>query len=151
MWKTIHQLTNKKSKTAKINELIIDQKVTTNPDEIADGMKKYFKILDLFCQIISQSQMGIIILKLMSTLLNDNGLAAHPGNGFCCLSYFRRISKSNNFHSCIFEISEMTTHDTHAPAIIDALLNSLGDIFFGYFFRDIPCWLGDIFFSFVTI
>ncbi|CAB4022521.1 Hypothetical predicted protein [Paramuricea clavata] len=36
MWKTINQLTNKKSKTAKINELIIDQKVTTNPDEIAE-------------------------------------------------------------------------------------------------------------------
>ena len=42
MWKTINQLTNKKSKTTKINELIIDQKVTTNPDEIAEGMNKYF-------------------------------------------------------------------------------------------------------------
>ena len=42
MWKTINQLTNKKSKTTKINELIIDQKATTNPDEIAEGMNKYF-------------------------------------------------------------------------------------------------------------
>jgi hypothetical protein len=42
MWKTINQLTNKKSKTTKINELIIDQKVTTNPDEIAECMNKYF-------------------------------------------------------------------------------------------------------------
>ena len=42
MWKTINQLTNKKSKTTKINELIIDQKVTTNPDAIAEGMNKYF-------------------------------------------------------------------------------------------------------------
>ena len=42
MWKTINQLTNKKLKTTKINEVIIDQKVTTNPDAIAEGMNKYF-------------------------------------------------------------------------------------------------------------
>ena len=42
MWKTINQLTNKKSKTTKVNKLIIDQKVTTNSDEIANGLNKYF-------------------------------------------------------------------------------------------------------------
>ena len=42
MWKTINQLKNKKSKTTKINELVIDQKVATNPDAIAEGMNEYF-------------------------------------------------------------------------------------------------------------
>ena len=42
MWKTINQLTNKKSKTTSINELVIDQKVITEPEEIADSLNTYF-------------------------------------------------------------------------------------------------------------
>ena len=42
MWKTINQLTNKKSKTTNINELVIDQKVITEPEEIADSLNTYF-------------------------------------------------------------------------------------------------------------
>ena len=42
MWKTINQLTNKKSKTTNINELVIDQKVITQPEEIADSLNTYF-------------------------------------------------------------------------------------------------------------
>ena len=38
MWKTINQLTNKKSKATKINELVIDQKVITEPEEIPDSL-----------------------------------------------------------------------------------------------------------------
>ncbi len=48
MWKTINQLKNKKSKTTKINELIIDQKVATNPDEIAGGLNKYFNDIYIY-------------------------------------------------------------------------------------------------------
>ena len=39
MWKTINQLTNKKSN---INELIINQQVVTKPNEIADSLITYF-------------------------------------------------------------------------------------------------------------
>ena len=42
MWKTINQLTIKKSKTANINELVIDQKVITEPEKIADSLNTYF-------------------------------------------------------------------------------------------------------------
>ena len=42
MWKTINQLTNKKSKTTNINELVIDQKVITEPERIADSLNTYF-------------------------------------------------------------------------------------------------------------
>ncbi|CAB4014726.1 Hypothetical predicted protein [Paramuricea clavata] len=42
MWKTINQLTNKKLKTTNINELVIDQKIITKPDQIADAMNNYF-------------------------------------------------------------------------------------------------------------
>ena len=42
MWKTINQLTNKKSKTTNINELVIDQKVITEPEKIADSLNTYF-------------------------------------------------------------------------------------------------------------
>ena len=42
MWKTINQLTIKKSKTTNINELVIDQKVITEPEEIADSLNTYF-------------------------------------------------------------------------------------------------------------
>ena len=42
MWKIINQLTNKKSKTTNINELVIDQKVITEPEEIADFLNSYF-------------------------------------------------------------------------------------------------------------
>ena len=42
MWKTINQVKNKKSKTTNINELVIDQKVITEPEEIADSLNAYF-------------------------------------------------------------------------------------------------------------
>ena len=42
MWKTINKVTNKKSKTTNINELIIDQKVITEPEKIADSLNTYF-------------------------------------------------------------------------------------------------------------
>ena len=42
MWKTINQLTNKKSKTTNINELVIDQKVITEPEKIADSLNTNF-------------------------------------------------------------------------------------------------------------
>ena len=42
MWKTINQLTTKKSKTTNINELVIDQKVITEPEKIADSLNTYF-------------------------------------------------------------------------------------------------------------
>ena len=42
MWKTINQLTNKKSKTTNINELVIDQNVITEPEKIADSLNTYF-------------------------------------------------------------------------------------------------------------
>ena len=42
LWKTINQLTNKKSKTTNINELVIDQKVITEPGKIADSLNTYF-------------------------------------------------------------------------------------------------------------
>ena len=42
MWKTINQLTNKKSKTTNINELVIDHKVITEPEKIADSLNTYF-------------------------------------------------------------------------------------------------------------
>ena len=40
--KTINQLTNKKSKTTNINELVIDQNVITEPEKIADSLNTYF-------------------------------------------------------------------------------------------------------------
>ena len=42
MWKTINQLTNKKSKTTNINELVIDQKVITEPEEIAGRFLNFY-------------------------------------------------------------------------------------------------------------
>ena len=42
MWKIINQLTNKKSKATKINELVIDQKVITEQEEIPDSLNIYF-------------------------------------------------------------------------------------------------------------
>ena len=42
MWKTINPLTNKKSKATNINELVINQKVITEPEEIADSLNTYF-------------------------------------------------------------------------------------------------------------
>ena len=38
----INQLTIKKSKTTNINEFVIDQKVITEPEEIADSLNTYF-------------------------------------------------------------------------------------------------------------
>ena len=43
MWKTINQLTNKKSKTTNINELINNEPVVTEPEKIvADSLNTYF-------------------------------------------------------------------------------------------------------------
>ena len=42
MWKTINQLTNKTSKITNINELVIDQKIITEPEEIAFYLNTYF-------------------------------------------------------------------------------------------------------------
>ncbi|CAB4003372.1 Hypothetical predicted protein [Paramuricea clavata] len=42
MWKTINQLTNTKSKTTNINELIINQEIVTQPEKIADSLNTYF-------------------------------------------------------------------------------------------------------------
>jgi hypothetical protein len=42
MWKTINQLTNKKSKTTNINELVIDKNIIKKPDQIEDAMNNYF-------------------------------------------------------------------------------------------------------------
>ena len=36
------QLTNKKSKTTNINELIINQEIVTEPEKIADSLSAYF-------------------------------------------------------------------------------------------------------------
>ena len=67
MWKTINQLTNTKSKTTNINELIINQEIVTEPEKIADSLNTYFNEIgtvlakDLY-------QKAIIHLKRMSSL-----------------------------------------------------------------------------------
>ncbi len=58
MWKTINQLTNKKSKTTSINELIINEEIVTEPEKIADSFNTYFN--------------AIIHLKRMSSLPINN-------------------------------------------------------------------------------
>ena len=42
MWKTINKLTNKNSKTTKINELNVKGVSITNSDSIADALNTYF-------------------------------------------------------------------------------------------------------------
>ena len=40
-WKTSNQLTNIKSKSSSINELVINQQVVTEPEKIADSLNTY--------------------------------------------------------------------------------------------------------------
>ncbi len=56
--------------TTKIIELIIGQKVPTNPDEIADGLNKYFN--DIGTALAGNLPNGKIVLKRMSTLLKPH-------------------------------------------------------------------------------
>ena len=59
-WKTINHLLGKESKQCKVNELLIDDKTLTTPDEIAEGFNNYF------------SEIGPNLAKDIDTSSNSN-------------------------------------------------------------------------------
>ena len=73
MWKTIIQQTNKKSKTTNINGLVIDQKVITEPEEIAACIKIYRpsgKKIEI--DRLSPIEVKNVILKDSAEIIADN-------------------------------------------------------------------------------
>ena len=72
IWNTVNKLTNSKSKTSNINELVVDHEVLTKPGEMADAMNKYFnEIGSVLADKLSQATFEIQKISVTAGIAED--------------------------------------------------------------------------------
>ena len=119
MWKTINQLTNTKSKTTSINELIINQEIVTEPEKIADSLNTYF------------NEIGTVLAKDLPKGNNSFETYVVPTDK----SFEINRLSSINVKNVILKIntSKATGHDRISPKLLkdsaDIIAESLTVIF----------------------
>ena len=119
MWKTINQLTNTKSKTTSINELIINEEIVTEPEKIADSLNTYF------------NEIGTVLAKDLPKGNNSFETYVVPTDK----SFEINRLSSINVKNVILKIntSKATGHDRISPKLLkdsaDIIAESLTVIF----------------------
>lgn len=119
MWKTISKLTNKKSKTTKITELIVNEASITDPAAVSDALNTYF------------SDIG----PLLANQLHEGNVTPDSYIAPCATKFELRRISSHEMYMILLKskTSKATGHDLIPPKLVkdsaDIVAESLTNIF----------------------